>query len=127
MPTPYAVALISAPDQKTADKVTSVLLEEKLAACVNQIPNVRSRYRWKDKIEESQEILLIAKTKMRLLPRITQAVRENHSYDVPEIIGLAIADGYRPYLDWLGANTLFTAARATIIDDQEAPRGSARD
>ncbi|MBI3550607.1 MAG: divalent-cation tolerance protein CutA [Elusimicrobia bacterium] len=103
----YCVILVTTPDKKTAAKITDILLEERLAACVNQIAQVVSRYRWDDKIEEAAELLLIIKTRATLVPEVVQCVRENHSHSVPEVVALPIADGNKQYMDWIGANTLF--------------------
>lgn len=104
---PYAVVLITVPDAKTGDRISSELVERRLAACVNQVPGLKSRYWWEGKVETAEEILLIAKTRGNLLPELTQAVKSLHPYSVPEIVALPIADGFAPYLHWIGANTPF--------------------
>ncbi|MEE8425381.1 MAG: divalent-cation tolerance protein CutA [Elusimicrobiota bacterium] len=107
MATPYRVVLITVPDRKTAEKIQNGLVERKLAACVNAVPGVSSVYRWEDKIEKTEEILLLCKTRAALTPELAEFVRKNHPASVPEIISLAIETGNKPYLDWLGANTIF--------------------
>ncbi len=84
-----------------ARQIARVLVESRLAACVNIMPNMSSVYRWKDTIEESLEFLLIIKTSRDLLEEVRLAVSRIHSYELPEIIALPIIDGSAAYLDWL--------------------------
>lgn len=105
----YKVCFITADSEQIANKIAEVLIQEKLAACVNIIPGISSIYWWKDKIERASEFLLVVKTKSALMKDVIQAVKEHHSYTVPEIIFMDIVDGNPDYLDWLGANTLFTS------------------
>lgn len=105
--TPYCVVLITAPDAEAADKLSSRLVESKLAACVNQLNGLKSRYWWEGKVETAKESLLIVKTRGALVSELIQLVKTIHPYSVPEIIALPIADGHASYLDWLGANTRF--------------------
>ena len=108
MPTPYHMCFVTVGDEKTASLIAKGLVEEKLAACVNVVGNVTSFYRWQGKVEKSAEFLLIIKTRKNLLEDVEQFVRHKHTYTVPEILFLNIAEGNKEYLDWLGANTLFT-------------------
>ena len=78
------------------------LVEERLAACVNRIAPVQSVYRWQGKLEQSEEELLIVKTRKTLFAALESRVRELHSYSVPEIIAVPIVDGSEGYLRWLG-------------------------
>ena len=78
------------------------LVEERLAACVNRIAPVQSVYRWQGKVEQSEEELLIVKTRKALFAALESRVRELHSYSVPEIIAVPIVDGSEGYLRWLG-------------------------
>ncbi len=110
--TQYSVVFVTVPDAKTADRISQALVEQKLAACVNRLPGIQSRYRWEGKIETAEEFLLIVKTRTSLTAEVAQAVRGLHPYSVPEIIALPIADGYAPYLTWIGASTLFTPGEA---------------
>ncbi|HAF95639.1 MAG: hypothetical protein A2X34_06215 [Elusimicrobia bacterium GWC2_51_8] len=108
MPTPYNICLVTVGDKKTASAITDALLKEKLAACVSAVPGLVSTYRWKGKIERSSEILLIIKTRKALREDVMQAVRGKHPYSVPEMLFFDIENGGKDYLNWLGANTLFT-------------------
>jgi len=84
-------------------KIAKILVEEKLAACVN-IFNVTSFYEWNNKLEEDAEDLLIIKTIKNNTADIVKRVKEIHSYDLPEIITLPITGGYREYLRWVEEN-----------------------
>ena len=81
--------------------VARALVEENLAACVNIVGQVCSVYRWEGQVTREEEKLLVIKTAERLLPRVKSALREKHTYDVPEILALPIQDGDPDYLAWL--------------------------
>jgi periplasmic divalent cation tolerance protein len=87
-----------------AEKIARALVEHRLAACVNILPQIRSIYRWQGKVEDAAEILLVIKTTAAQFPAVRDAIRELHSYDVPECICLAITDGSPDYLNWLVEN-----------------------
>jgi len=99
------IVLITAADEAEARRIADALLEERLAACVNTIAGVRSRYRWQGRLEDSSEVLLIAKSRHGLLKAIIERVKALHTYDVPEVIALPIAGGNPDYLAWLEAET----------------------
>jgi len=77
------------------------LLEDKLAACVSIIEKVESFFRWQGKVNRAKEVLLVIKSEKSKLPRLIKSVRAMHSYEVPEIIALSLAGGYKPYLEWV--------------------------
>lgn len=77
------------------------LVEKRLAACVNLIPGIRSVYRWKDAIEDEEEVLLVIKTGRALLEELRGEIERLHSYEVPEVIALQIVDGAESYLAWM--------------------------
>ena len=101
----HIVVFITAPSQEESDKLSRGLVEEKLAYCVNSVPGVKSTYFWEGKLCVDEEYLLIAKTRASQFPALEKWVRENHSYDVPEVIALPVAQGSKPYLqcidDWV--------------------------
>jgi periplasmic divalent cation tolerance protein len=96
------VVLVTCGSRKEARRIARALVEKRLAACVNEIgAPVRSVYRWKGKVETAEEFLLVIKTTKRRFAGLRDAVRELHSYDVPEIIALPVMKGSREYLDWI--------------------------
>ena len=97
----HIVVFITAGDSEEAGRIARGLLEQRLAACVNIVGGVDSRYWWRGQLDEAKESLLIVKTKGRLLPEVTASVKKLHSYEVPEIIALPVIGGSDEYLDWL--------------------------
>lgn len=95
------VVFTTAGDTAEAEKIARTLIERRLAACVNILPPVRSIYRWQGKIEDGAEILLLIKTSAAQFLAVQNAIKELHSYDVPECIALPITDGSPDYLKWL--------------------------
>ena len=98
------VVLTTAGSQDEARKIASALVDRRLAACVNIIPQIESIYRWEGKVESATEWLLIIKTDVAVFVRLREAINELHSYDVPECIMMEIADGSVPYLAWIREN-----------------------
>ena len=101
----FAAVFITASGRKEAEKLSRMLVGEKLAACVNMLPALRSRYRWKGRIETASEVLLIAKTRRSLVSRLVRRVKAAHSYGVPEVIALPILAGNPDYLRWIKSST----------------------
>ncbi len=99
----YIVVYVTVKDLAEGRKLAEHLLAKKLAACVNIVNGVESHYRWEGKLEQSQEVLLIIKTRKTLFLKLTQAVKEIHSYQVPEIISLPIVAVDKNYASWLSA------------------------
>ncbi len=97
----HIVVLVTASSKKEADKIAQGLLEEKLAACVNIVEGLESRFWWQGKIDSAKELLLIIKTRKTLFNKLAKKVRSLHSYTVPEIIALPIISGSKAYLDWI--------------------------
>ena len=106
VPEDFAVVLATAPDMDLARRLAKAALEAKLAACANIVPAVESHYWWKGKLESSDEVLLIFKTRQQLLPKLERAVLEIHPYDTPEFVALPLTTGSRKYLAWLTDNTV---------------------
>lgn len=101
----YMLVLITAPNEDEAVKISKVLVEEKLAGCINILKDIRSIYSWQDKIEDEPEVLMIVKTKSELFEELEKRVKSLHSYTVPEIIGIKIKRGSESYLNWLSEVT----------------------
>lgn len=95
------VVLTTAADTAEAEKIARALVDRRLAACVNILPQIRSIYRWQGTVEDAAEILLVIKTTATHFSAVRDAIRELHSYDVPECIALPITDGSPDYLQWL--------------------------
>ena len=96
---------ITAGSVEEATAIGRALVEERLAACANILPGLRSIYRWQGAIETADEVVLIAKTRAALVTGLVARVRELHSYDVPCAISLPILDGNPDYLQWLAEET----------------------
>ncbi|MDQ7778667.1 MAG: divalent-cation tolerance protein CutA [Planctomycetota bacterium] len=106
------VVLVTTPRKKgVAERIARALVGERLAACVNIVPQLRSIYRWQGKICNDLERLLLIKTTSARFRALEKRVRELHPYDVPEIIALKISAGEKRYLAWLFDSS--TAARKT--------------
>lgn len=84
-----------------AEKIAKLLLEEKLAGCVQVVGPMTSYYRWKRNIEEAQEFICFIKTKKELYRELEKKIKEIHPYEIPEIIMIPIEDGNKDYLEWL--------------------------
>jgi periplasmic divalent cation tolerance protein len=97
------IALVTAPDLKTARVLSKVAVRSRLVACANLIPKIESHYWWKGKIESSAEVLIIFKTTKTKLKALEKLIVEKHPYDTPEFIVLLITSGNKRYLDWLSA------------------------
>jgi len=97
--------LCTCPDAESAGHIARVLVEERLAACVNRVPGLTSVYRWQGEIHEDNEVLLLIKTRRELFELLRARIIELHPYDVPEVIALEITAGHTPYLEWLRTET----------------------
>ena len=102
----YCVVLSTAASQGEAEKIAGALLESRAASCV-QIEPIVSLYHWKGKIERTNEMRLLIKTTDVLYPRVESLIRENHSYEVPQIVKLPINAGLPEYLGWISEETSF--------------------
>ena len=103
MPIPSYVTLCTAPVGQ-AEELASVLVERRLAACVNIVGGVQSVYRWEGEVTKDSESLLIIKTTRGTLTKMQEELVRSHPYDVPEVISFEIDSGYAPYLDWIRAS-----------------------
>lgn len=93
--------LTTVPKQSDAEKLAKLLVEKKLAACVNIIKIEKSIYLWKGKIVENKEFLLIIKSTAGKYVKLERTIRKNHPYKLPEIVRLRVDGGYKKYLDWV--------------------------
>jgi len=95
------IVLCSAGSEDEARKIARHLVEQRLAACVNIVPRMESIYRWQGKLESSGEWLLLIKTTVERFPAVRDAIRDLHSYELPECIAIRIEDGSSGYLEWI--------------------------
>ena len=95
------IVLTTCPDAETAAHIARTLVEERLAACVNILPPMRSVYRWKGRVEEADELLLVIKAAAGPFAALRDRLRALHPYELPEIIAVPIVDGLPEYLAWL--------------------------
>jgi periplasmic divalent cation tolerance protein len=93
------------PDRASADKLARLLVDERLAACVNIQSPCRSVYRWKGKVEDAEEFTVLIKTTRARYPQLEAAIRKNHPYELPEIIAIPLAAGLPAYLAWVASET----------------------
>ena len=97
----FAVVLVTAPDLKTARALARAALHARLVACANLIPKLESHYWWEDKLERSNEVLVLFKTTKSKLGRLEKLILARHPYDTPEFIAIPLDSGTPRYLDWL--------------------------
>ena len=95
------IVFVTTPNAKTSEKLSKGLVKAKLAACVNRVPGIGSRYWWKGKIETADEELLLIKTTQTKISQLTKWVQKNHPYTMCEVIALPIAAGSKNYLEWI--------------------------
>ncbi|WP_298443774.1 divalent-cation tolerance protein CutA [uncultured Ferrimonas sp.] len=98
------VVLCTCPSNAVAEQVATALLSQGLAACVNMVPGVVSMYHWQGQLCRDTETQLLIKTHSDQLPELEAAIRQQHPFDVPEIIALPVQWGHQPYLDWMKQN-----------------------
>ena len=93
------------PDEASADTIADALVADRLAACVNRLPGLRSVYRWQGAIERADEVLLVAKTTAARLEALTDRIRVLHPNELPEVIAFEVSGGLAAYLDWVAEQT----------------------
>ena len=108
----YSVVLVTCPAD-SADKIAEEVLKQRLAACVNVLGGVHSRFWWKGRLDSTDEGPLLIKTWAELLGRLERAVRQVHPYGVPEILKIRVEGASRPYLDWIAEETASMARKTT--------------
>jgi periplasmic divalent cation tolerance protein len=100
------VVLCTCPDGDVARRLAGGLVEARLAACVNVLPEIRSIYRWQGETCDDAEVLMIIKTTQAACPELERWLRSNHPYEVPEVLALPVEGGSHAYLDWVAQETL---------------------
>jgi periplasmic divalent cation tolerance protein len=95
------VVLTTCHSEQQAKTMARHLVEQRVSACVNILPRARSIYRWKDKIEDSAEWLLVIKSRRDLFAALRAEIEKLHTYEVPEILALQVIDGSEAYMGWL--------------------------
>lgn len=96
------IVYVTSGDLAESENIARSLVEKRLAACVNLVPQVRSFYRWEGRIQEDPEYLMVIKTSRSLFPAVRTEVERIHSYHVPEVICVPILEGSENYMTWLG-------------------------
>ncbi len=99
--TEVVTVFVTVPGRESALALARQVVEESLCACGNVIPNVTSVFRWDEKVNVEEEVLLILKTSAEMGPALIARVAELHEYEVPEVLSLRVEDGFGPYLDWV--------------------------
>ena len=95
------VVLSTCASEEEAERIARALVEARVAACVNVASRVRSVYRWQGAVETADEWLLVIKSSRARFDALRAALEKLHSYEVPEVIALAVIDGAKGYLNWL--------------------------
>lgn len=101
----YILVLSTVNNKNVAQKIAEQLVEQKLCACVNILPEMLSVYSWKNNIEKDKEFLMLIKTRRDLFLDLKNEIIKLHPYEIPEIISFDIEDGNEAYLSWLNENT----------------------
>ncbi|WP_206862193.1 divalent-cation tolerance protein CutA [Lysobacter changpingensis] len=109
MPTPadprVRLVLSTCPDARTADTLATALVDERLAACVNVLPGIRSVYRWQGAVERGEEVLLLIKTTADRQDALVERLKALHPYELPEALAVEAVGGLAAYLHWVAEQT----------------------
>ena len=103
--TAVRVVLVTAPDAETAARIARTLVDERLIACANLVPGIRSIYRWEGEVSDAAEVLLVLKTRASRCAAVAARVKDLHPYALPEVVALPVVDGSEAYLDWVIAES----------------------
>ena len=101
----YCWVYMTAGSIEEAKSIGQILVRQNLVACVNLVENMTSIYSWEDKLEEGQEVVMIAKTRKALMAKLIETVKNHHSYDCPCILELSIQGGNPDFLSWIERQT----------------------
>jgi periplasmic divalent cation tolerance protein len=99
------LVLTTLPNSDAAAELAKTVVGEKLAACANVMPAVRSIYRWQGALQDENEVLVLLKTRQARFERLKARILELHPYDVPEVIAVPVEQGHGAYLDWIASET----------------------
>ena len=102
---PIVLAITSCPDAETARRLSRALIEERLAACVTQLPGARSVFRWEGGVQEAEEVVCFIKTTSERVADLRHRLPLLHPYELPELVVLDVTDGLPAYLDWIVTET----------------------
>jgi len=100
------------PDRESAERLAALLIERRLAACVNILAPCASVYRWQGKIQHGEEHPLLIKTVQDRYAELEAAIRANHPYELPEVIAVPVIQGLPAYLQWVESETRHNGERA---------------
>ena len=109
MSTDTLIVLCTCPEREVGLHIAEQLVDRRLAACVNLVPGITSVYRWEDRRESADEVLLVIKTRNERFAELQQAVSELHPYELPELIAVPVQRGLSAYLNWVAQCTTSTA------------------
>lgn len=101
----YLLILCTCPTSSAATAIATALLEERVAACANQVPGIKSMYRWEGRVEHDDEVLLLIKTTSQMFAQVEAIIGNLHPYELPEIIAVPLAAGSEAYLNWIKSAT----------------------
>lgn len=102
---PILVVYCTCPGESAARELAAGLVENRLAACVNILPRIRSIYRWQGSVHDDGEALMVIKTARGRYAALEQWLLEHHPYDMPEVIALPVEAGLPEYLEWVARET----------------------
>ena len=102
---PILLVMSNLPDRDSALQLAHSLVEARLAACVNVLAQCTSVYRWKGEMETAAEVPVLIKTRESLFPRVEEAIRQMHPYELPEVVAVPITAGLAAYLEWVAVET----------------------
>jgi periplasmic divalent cation tolerance protein len=103
--TPARIVFCTVPSEAVAEQIARTLLDERLVACVNIVPGIRSLYRWNDQVEDDRELLLVIKTQVDRYDALEARLTQLHPYEVCEVVALEVAAAAPAYLRWLLAES----------------------
>jgi periplasmic divalent cation tolerance protein len=103
--TSTVLVYVTVPDRGEAVRIARAIVTERLAGCANILDGMTSLYHWNGELQESNEAVLLLKTRQELVKSVTDRVCELHPYDVPSILAIPITGGFQPFLNWIAAET----------------------